>query len=62
MIQTFWKKNEREEKIQKRAQEKVEQEQRKQDIELIEENIINSGLQIFLLKINFIEFSTFSRN
>lgn len=62
MIQTFWKKNEREEKIQKRAQEKVEQEQRKQDIELIEENIINSGLQIFLLKINFIKFSTFSRN
>ena len=62
LIQTFWKKNEREEKIQKRAQEKVEQEQRKQDIELIEENIINSGLQIFLLKINFIKFSTFSRN
>ena len=62
MIQTFWKKNEREEKIQKRAQEKVEQEQRKQDIELIEENIINSGLQIFLLKINFIKFSTFRRN
>ena len=56
MIQTFWKKNEREEKIQKRAQEKVEQEQRKQDIELIEENIINSGLRIFLLKINFIKF------
>ena len=48
MIQTFWKKNEREEKIQKRAQEKVEQEQRKQDIELIEENIINSGLKIIL--------------
>ena len=48
LIQTFWKKNEREEKIQKRAQEKVEQEQRKQDIELIEENIINSGLKIIL--------------